>query len=48
MIHEVKKAKQSRTQHDKLEQRLSQQREFQGPLHFKALPDQGVYQIGDV
>jgi hypothetical protein len=33
----MKQAKQSRAEHQKLEQRLSQQREFQG-----------VYQIGDV
>jgi hypothetical protein len=36
-IDEVKQAKQSRAEHEKLEQRLSRQREFQG-----------VYQIGDV
>jgi hypothetical protein len=34
---EMEKTKQSRAQHEKLEQRLFQQREFQG-----------VYQIGDV
>jgi hypothetical protein len=46
-IEEMKKTKQSRAQHEKLEQGLFQQREFQDAYHMKA-SDQGVYQIGDV
>ena len=36
-VDKMKETEQSRAEHEKLEQRLSQQREFQG-----------VYQIGDV
>ena len=35
-VDEMKKTKQTRAQHEKLEQRLSQQREFQNAPHFLA------------